>query len=80
MIFSIGKGLLVAGLILVCAGALLLAIGRFDWLRALWERFPLGRLPGDLRWRGDGYSVYFPWVTCLVVSAVLTLAAWFFRK
>lgn len=69
-----------AGLILAGCGLLLVAAGRFEWLRALWDRFPLGRLPGDIRWRGEGFSVYFPWVTCLVVSVVLSLAAWFFRK
>lgn len=80
MISSIGKGLLVAGLILAGIGALCLAIGRFPGLRAMWEKFPLGRLPGDILWRGEGFSVYFPWVSCLVVSAALGLAAWFLRK
>jgi Protein of unknown function (DUF2905). len=80
MISSIGKGLLVAGLILAGVGALVLAVDRVEWVRALWARLPLGRLPGDIRWRGEGFSVYFPWVTCLAISVVVSLVACFFRK
>jgi hypothetical protein len=80
MISSIGKGLVAAGLILAGLGLVLLAAGRFAWLRALWARFPLGRLPGDIRLEGDGFFVSFPWVTCLAISLGLSLAAWIFRK
>ena len=45
---------------------------------------PLGRLPGDIRMRGEGWSFSFPVVTCFIVSVVLTvllnLAAWFWRR
>ena len=39
----------------------------------LGERFGLGRLPGDLVWRRKNTTVYFPIVTSLVLSVVLTL-------
>jgi hypothetical protein len=80
MISSIGKGLVVAGLALVGLGLFLIAAGRFDVLRTLWSRFPLGRLPGDIRVGGEGFSVYFPWVTCLVISLAASLVAWLWRK
>jgi hypothetical protein len=45
---------------------------------------PLGRLPGDVRIRGEGWSFYFPVVTCIVISIVLTvllnLVFWFSRR
>jgi len=34
---------------------------------------PLGNLPGDLVYKKDGFSFYFPIVSCIVVSAILTL-------
>jgi hypothetical protein len=58
-----GKLLLFSGLALACVG-LLLIIG---------ERFGLGHLPGDLVWKRKQSTVYFPWVTSLVVSVVLTV-------
>ena len=35
--------------------------------------FPLGRLPGDIAWRGRRFSIYFPLATCLLFSAILSL-------
>jgi Protein of unknown function (DUF2905) len=58
-----GKMLLLGGVLLVLVG-LLLIFG---------ERFGLGRLPGDLVWKRKDTSVYFPWVTSLVVSVLLTV-------
>lgn len=66
-----GKFLVVAGLLLVAVGALLWSgIGR-GWL---------GRLPGDINYSKGGFSLHFPIVTCLLVSVVLTLLMWLFRK
>ncbi len=39
----------------------------------------LGRLPGDVMVRKPGYSVYFPWVSCLVISILLSLISRLFR-
>jgi formate hydrogenlyase subunit 3/multisubunit Na+/H+ antiporter MnhD subunit len=60
-----GKLLIVLGLILVVAGVLLTALGR--------THFPLGRLPGDIVYRGKRTTVYFPLVTCILLSVVLTI-------
>ena len=40
----------------------------------------LGRLPGDITIRRDGFSFYFPLVTSLVVSALLSLVLWLLRR
>jgi len=40
----------------------------------------LGRLPGDIYVRGKHTSFYFPIVTCLLLSLVLSLAMWLFRR
>ncbi len=65
---EVGKLLLILGLVLTAVGALL-------WFGAKLP-FRLGRLPGDIIYRGERGSFYFPIVTCLVLSAVLTLVFW----
>jgi len=65
---EIGKLLLVAGVVFIGAGALLVFGARLP--------FRLGRLPGDIVYQGRHGSFYFPIVTCIVVSAVLTLVFW----
>ncbi len=64
------KLLIVLGLALVAAGA------AWPWLR----RLPFGRLPGDIHVVREGFSFSFPIVTCLVVSAVVSLLLWFLRR
>ena len=63
-----GRWLVLAGLILAVLGGLLL----------LGPRLPLrlGRLPGDIAIEGRRGGFYFPIVTCLLISAVLTLVFW----
>ena len=66
-----GKWLVVIGLTLVAVGALLWSGFGKGWL---------GRLPGDLHYTRGDFSLHFPIVTCLFVSALLTLLLWLFRK
>lgn len=80
MIASTGKVLLLLGVILIALGLILLLADKPEFWRGLWERFPLGRLPGDIRFERDGFTFFFPWVTCLIISVVLTLVAALFRK
>ena len=62
---------------LVFVGLALVAIGLlWPWIRKL----GLGRLPGDIRIQTDHGAFYFPIVTCLVISLVLSLALWLFRR
>jgi hypothetical protein len=72
---ELGKVLLVLGVVLVAAGALLV----------FGVRLPsrLGRLPGDIAYQGRNGSFYFPIVTCILLSLALTLLMWivnFFRR
>lgn len=60
---SIGKSLLVIGGLIAVTGLLLILFGRFG----------LGRLPGDIIVQRERFTFYFPIVTMLLVSAVLTL-------
>jgi hypothetical protein len=63
--------------LLIVLGLVLLAAGLFwPWLR----RFPFGRLPGDIHVVRDGFSFNFPIVTCLVISVVVSIVLWFFRR
>ena len=62
--------------LLIAAGILLLAAG------LLWpfvSRY-FGRLPGDIVVRRPGFTFAFPIVTCLVLSLLLTLLLWLFRR
>jgi len=53
------------GLVLIAAGILVLVLGRV--------RLPLGRLPGDIDYRGKNFSFYFPAATSLLLSILLSL-------
>jgi hypothetical protein len=68
---EIGKLLVMAGLALVVVGGLL-------WLTG--GRLPTRFLPGDIAYEKGGMRFYFPIVTCLALSLLLTLIAWLFRK
>jgi len=65
---DVGRTFIIVGLVLVAAGVLM----------TLGDRLPikLGRLPGDIVIRGKNGVFYFPIVTCMVLSAVLSLALW----
>ena len=69
---NLGRTLIALGVFLVVLG-LLFTIG---------EKLPLhlGHLPGDIYVRGKHTSFYFPVVTCLLLSVVLSLAMWLFRR
>ncbi len=63
--------------LLFVLGTLILAIAiAWPWLR----RLPLGRLPGDIAIERPGLRVYFPWVTMLIVSLVVSLLLRLFRR
>jgi len=61
---TLGRILLVTGGTLVALGLLLVLVAR---------GFPLGRLPGDLVFRGRGVTVFVPLATSLLLSVLLTL-------
>ena len=69
---EVGRMLIVLGGIVVLVGLVLTLAPSVPWL---------GRLPGDILVRRERFTVYFPIVTCLVLSVVLTLVLnVFFRR
>ena len=68
---SLGKGLILFGLLIVAIGALFLFSEKIGWI---------GRLPGDVTIRRENFTVHFPLTTCLIVSALLSLLFWLLRK
>jgi len=67
----IGKMLILLGVVIVVVGLLLLFI----------EKIPfLGKLPGDLSFKWGNSRVYFPIVTCLVISVILSLIFSYFKR
>jgi len=63
---------------LVIAGLAIAAVGALLW--SGFGRGWLGRLPGDINYSKDNYSFHFPIVTCLLISAVLTVLLWLLRR
>jgi hypothetical protein len=62
---------------LIVLGLAILAVGLlWPWL----SRLPLGRLPGDFAYEREGLRVYFPFVTMLIVSVVVSFLLWLFRR
>jgi len=68
---DIGKLLFIAGLIIAIAGMLMWKTGGLG---------PIGHLPGDISIQRPGFSFYFPIATCLLISVILTLLMWLFRR
>ena len=67
---ELGKILMVVGGVLLSVGAVL-ALNLFPWL---------GRLPGDIVWRKDNFTFYFPLATGLLISLIVTLILNFFKR
>lgn len=65
---ELGKVLLIFGLIIAAVGVFFLAGAKLP--------FRLGRLPGDVSYHGRHGTFYFPIVTCVILSVVLTLILW----
>lgn len=68
---EIGKLLIYAGLLLVVAGVLVGLIVRIPWL---------GRLPGDIIIKRENFSFSMPLATSLLLSFIISLVAWLFRR
>lgn len=63
--------------VLLTLGILLIVVGL---LWPILSKVGLGRLPGDIVYERENVRIYFPIVTCLLVSLVLSLFLWFFRR
>jgi hypothetical protein len=68
---GLGRTLILLGAALVIVGLLVTVAGRFT---------SLGRLPGDIVVRRSNFTFYFPVVTSIVLSLLLTLVMWFLQR
>jgi hypothetical protein len=68
---DLGRLLIVIGLIMVAVGAVFLLAPKIPWL---------GRLPGDFSFKRGNVSFYFPLGTCILISVILTLLMYLFRR
>ena len=68
----VGRFLILAGLALVVLGVIVLGADRLG--------IHLGRLPGDIRMEGKRGGFYFPVVTCILLSVMLSLVSWLFSR
>jgi hypothetical protein len=69
---DLGRILIGIGLLLVVCGAVVLLAGSMG--------LPLGRLPGDITWRGRHTTVYLPLGTSILISVVLSLVFWLLSR
>lgn len=69
---QLARTLLLIGAILIVVGAFLYFGGKLP--------FRLGRLPGDIVHRGQNSTFYFPLVSCLVISVLITLVLWIINQ
>jgi hypothetical protein len=68
---NLGKVLVIVGIVFVVLGFLLILGDKIPWI---------GKLPGDIYIKRDRFSFYFPIVTCIIISLILTLLFSLFRK
>jgi hypothetical protein len=68
---DLGRLLIGVGVILVIVGAVVLLAPKLPWL---------GKLPGDISLKRGNFSLYFPLGTCILISIILTLIVWLFRR
>ena len=66
-----GKALIYLGILAVVVGVFFLLGGRLPWL---------SHLPGDLTIEREGYTFYFPLTTCILISVIISLVLYFFRR
>jgi len=70
-LFNLGKVLIVIGLVIAGIGVVLLLSPKIPWI---------GKLPGDILIKKDNFRFYFPLATCIIISLILTLLFYLFRK
>jgi hypothetical protein len=69
--FPLGKILIIVGIIFVVLGFFLILGDKIPWI---------GKLPGDIYIKRERFSFYFPIVTCIIISIILTLLFSLFRR
>ena len=70
---TIGKYLILLGCFIALIGIILVVAGRFNWFR-------IGRLPGDIYIERDGWRFYFPLMTSIILSIMISIILWLFSR
>lgn len=68
---SLGKPLIIMGLIIVAIGVIVSLAGKIPWL---------GRLPGDIHIKKENFTFYFPLATSILLSLLISFLLWLFRR
>ncbi len=68
---GLGKSLIILGIIITLCGAIMVFAGKISWL---------GRLPGDIYIKRDNFTFYFPLATSIILSIIISLIFWFFKR
>ena len=68
---SLGKVFIIIGVVIAGIGIILVLTPKVPWL---------GKLPGDILIKKDNFRFYFPVTTCIIISIILTLLFYLFRK
>ncbi|WP_243372999.1 DUF2905 domain-containing protein [Geotalea sp. SG265] len=68
---GIGKALIYMGLIIAAIGVVVTFADKLPWL---------GRLPGDIHIKRENFTFYFPLATSIIISVLLSLILWLFRR
>jgi len=68
---GLGKSLIILGIIIAAIGIIITFAGKIPWL---------GRLPGDLYFKRENFTFYFPLTTCILLSIILSLIFWLLKK
>jgi hypothetical protein len=66
----VNKSIIYIGILIIAVGLL------WSWITKL----PIGRLPGDLAIKKEGFQFYFPITTMVLISLVISLILWLFKK
>ena len=69
---DLGRTLILLGAILLAVGVVLILAGKVN--------LPIGRLPGDIVVRGKNTTFYFPLMTSILLSVILSLVLWFVNR
>lgn len=72
---GLGKALIILGVIIILAGIVTLLAPRVPFVGEY-----LGKLPGDIHIKKEGFSFYFPITSCIIVSLVISLILYLLRR
>lgn len=68
---SLGKYLILTGIVIIIVGIII----------SFWDKIPLlGKLPGDIKIDGKNFTFYFPIVTSIILSLIISIILYLFRK